>query len=228
MTGSIVNMKSRNATSPVRGNRPAPFPIVGIGASAGGLEAFSELLRHLPLKTGMAFVLVQHLDPKHSSELREILARTTKLRVVEVADGTVVRSDHIYVIPPDKIMTIKSGFLRLGARVLIHGQHLPIDHFLRSLAGDSGDRAISVILSGTASDGTEGCRAIKAAGGITFAQDEKSAKYGGMPQSAVNTGCVDFVLPPGVIADELARMSKHPYLTSAAREKPELALAPNN
>src|SRR3979411_1054285 len=173
MRGSGVKMKSRSAAPPLRGDRPAPFPIVGIGASAGGLEAFSELLRHLPLKTGMAFGLVQHLDPKHSSELREILARTTKIPVAEVADGTVVRPDHIYVIPPDKGMSIKWGILRFGARVLPHGQHLPIDRFLRSLAEDSADRAISVILSGTASDGTEGCRAIKAAGGITFAQDEK-------------------------------------------------------
>src|SRR4029077_9625099 len=148
--------------------------------------------------------------------------RTTRIPVVEIVDGTVVRPDHIYVIPPDKVMAIKGGVLRLSARVLTHGQHLPIDHFLRSLAEDSADRAISVILSGTASDGTEGSRAIKASGGITFAQDEQSAKYGGMPQSAVNTGCVDFVSPPGVIADELARVSKHPYLTSAASEKPEL------
>src|SRR5712671_4455744 len=228
MRGSVVKMKSQDAASPVRGNRLARFPIVGIGASAGGLEAFSELLRNLPLKTGMAFVLVQHLDPKHTSELREILARTTKIPVVEVTDGTVVRPDHIYVIPPDKVMSIKSGILRLGARVLTHGQHLPIDHFFRSLAEDSADRAIGVILSGTASDGTEGCQAIKAAGGITFAQDDKSAKYGGMPQSAVNAGCVDFVLPPGVIAEELARVGKHPYLTSAASEKTELEIAPSN
>jgi two-component system CheB/CheR fusion protein len=104
-------MKSRNSASPaMRGNRPAPFPIVGIGASAGGLEAFSELLRQLPLKTGMAFVLVQHLDPKHSSELREILARTTKIPVAEVTDGTVVRPDHIYVIPPNTVMAIRGEF----------------------------------------------------------------------------------------------------------------------
>jgi two-component system CheB/CheR fusion protein len=192
------------------------------------LEAFSELLRQLPLKTGMAFVLVQHLDPKHSSELREILARTTKIPVVEVTDGAVVRPDHIYVIPPNTVMAIKGGVLRLSARVLTHGQHLPIDHFLRSLAEDSADRSISVILSGTASDGTEGSRAIKASGGITFAQDEQSAKYGGMPQSAVNTGCVDFVLPPSAIAHELARVGQHPYLAPAATEKPELAIAPGN
>src|SRR5258705_1713054 len=128
MRGSVVKMKPQNAASPLRGDRPAPFPIVGIGASAGGLEAFSELLRHLPLQTGMAFVLVQHLDPKHSSELREILARTTKIPVSEVTDGTVVRPDHIYVIPPNTVMAIKDGSLRLSARVLERGVHLPIDH----------------------------------------------------------------------------------------------------
>lgn len=229
MRGSVAKIDSRkSAAHPIRGNRPAPFPIVGIGASAGGLEAFSELLRQLPIKTGMAFVLVQHLDPKHSSELREILARTTKIPVAEVTDGMVVRPDHIYVIPPDTVMSIKDGILRLGARVLIRGQHLPIDHFLRSLAEDSADRAISVILSGTASDGTEGSRAIKAAGGITFAQDEQSAKYAGMPQSAANTGCVDFVLPPSAIAHELARVGQHPYLAPAANEKAELTIASGN
>ena len=226
-----MKMKSRNPASLALRNdndRPAPFPIVGIGASAGGLEAFSELLRHLPLRTGMAFVLIQHLDPKHSSELREILARTTKIPVAEVTDGTVVRPDHIYVIPPNTVMAIKDGILRLSARVLSRGMHLPIDHFLRSLAEDSADRAICVILSGTASDGAEGIRAIKASGGITFAQDEQSAKYDGMPQSAVNTGCVDFVLPPSAIARELARVAQHPYLAPAAAEKAELTIAPGN
>lgn len=229
MKGSVVKINSRSeAPHSRRGDRPAPFPIVGIGASAGGLEAFSELLRKLPPKTGMAFVLVQHLDPKHSSDLREILTRMTEIPVAEVSDGTVVRPDHIYVIPPDKAMTIKGGVLRLGARVQTRGQHLPIDHFLQSLAEHSADLAISVILSGTASDGTEGSRAIKAAGGITFAQDEKSAKYGSMPQSAVQTGCVDFVLPPASIAHELARVGQHPYLAGTATQKPELAIASGN
>jgi CheB methylesterase len=125
-----------------------------------------------------------------------------------------VRPDHIYVIPPNTVMAIRGGVLRLSARVLTHGQHLPIDHFLRSLAEDSADRSISVILSGTASDETEGSRAIKASGGITFAQDEQSAKYRGMPQSAVNTGCVDFVLPPSAIAHELARGGTTPVSRS--------------
>jgi two-component system, chemotaxis family, CheB/CheR fusion protein len=197
MKSSVMKMKSRQRISTAASTSDnTPFPVAGIGASAGGLEAFSELLRNLPEKTGMAFVLVQHLDPKHSSELRDILARTTKIPVEEVTDKVLVKPDHIYVIPPNTSMALKDGVLRLAARVLTRGQHMPIDHFLRSLAEDLGSRAIGVILSGTASDGTEGVRAVKAAGGITFAQDEKSAKYSGMPHSAVSARSVDFVLPP--------------------------------
>ncbi|MGC2271508.1 MAG: chemotaxis protein CheB, partial [Candidatus Sulfotelmatobacter sp.] len=188
------------------------FPIVGIGASAGGLEAFSELLHYLPEKTGMAFVLVQHLDPKHDSVLREILARTTKMPITEVTQGVVVQPEHAYVIPANANLTIKNGMLHLGARVLVRGQHMPVDNFFRSLAESAGQQAIGVILSGTASDGTEGCRAIKAAGGITFAQDEESAKYDGMPRSAVNAGCIDFILSPKDIARELGGISQHPYV----------------
>jgi two-component system CheB/CheR fusion protein len=191
---------------------PALFPIVGIGASAGGLEAFSELLRYLPEKTGMAFVLVQHLDPKHGSSLQEILARTTKIPVTEVVQGVVVQPDHAYVIPANANLTIKSGILQLGSRVLTRGRHMPIDDFFRSLADNAGQQAIGVILSGTASDGTEGCRAIKAGGGITFAQDEESAKYDSMPRNAVNAGCIDFILSPKDIARELGGISQHPYV----------------
>jgi two-component system CheB/CheR fusion protein len=195
------------------------FPIVGIGASAGGLEAFREFLRHLPEKTGMAFVLVQHLDPTHGSALKEILSRATAIPVTEVTDGVRVEPDHIYVIPANTEMSIQEGVLRLAARLRVQGQHMPINHFLNSLALDRGDQAISVILSGTASDGTEGCGAIKAAGGITFAQDEKSAKYDSMPRSAIYSGCIDFVMPPAEIARELERISRHPYVAHAAARK---------
>jgi two-component system CheB/CheR fusion protein len=192
---------------------PGGFPIVGIGASAGGLEAFSELLRYLPEKTGMAFVLVQHLDPKHGSVLQEILARTTKVPVSEVTQGMAVEPDHAYVIPANTNLSLKHGVLQLGSRVLTHGQHMPIDSFFRSLAESVGPQAIGVILSGTASDGTEGCRAIKAAGGITFAQDEESAKYSDMPRSAVTAGYIDFILSPKDIARELGGISQHPYVS---------------
>jgi two-component system CheB/CheR fusion protein len=182
MKGSVARVKSVNrAPSPLR--QAELFPIVGIGASAGGLEAFTDLLRGLPQKTGMAFVLVQHLDPSHSSDLREILARITKIPVQQVTDGVAVRPDHIYVIPPNTSMAMKDGGLWLAARVLTRGQHMPIDHFLRSLADDRGNRAISVILSGTASDGTEGSRAIKAAGGITFAQGTRPSGAASLPRA---------------------------------------------
>jgi two-component system, chemotaxis family, CheB/CheR fusion protein len=197
------------------------FPIVGIGASAGGLEAFSELLRYLPEKTGMAFVLVQHLDPKHSSSLQEILSRTTKIPVTEVTQGIVVQPDHAYVIPANTNLTIKNGILQLGSRVVLRGRHMPIDDFFRSLAESVGQQAIGVILSGTASDGTEGCRAIKAAGGVTFAQDQESAKYDSMPRNAVNAGCIDFILPPKDIARELGGISQHPYVARVAGPGPD-------
>src|SRR5580704_14070622 len=208
--------KSRRkaTTEPENGVKPSRglFPIVGIGASAGGLEAFSELLRYLPEKTGMAFVLVQHLDPKHGSVLQEILSRTTKIPVTEVTQGVVVQPDHAYVIPANTNLTLKNGMLQLGSRVLTRGQHMPINDFFRSLAESAGQQAIGVILSGTASDGTEGCRAIKAAGVITFAQDEESAKFDSMPRNAVNAGCIDFILSPKDIARELGGISQHPYV----------------
>ncbi|MGA7221022.1 MAG: chemotaxis protein CheB [Candidatus Sulfotelmatobacter sp.] len=197
------------------------FPIVGIGASAGGLEAFTQLLRALPEKTGMAFVLVQHLDPKHGSALHEILARATKIPVTEVTQGTRVQPDHAYVIPANTNLTIKDGILELSARLLRRGQHMPVDDFFRSLAESSGQRAIGVILSGTASDGTEGARAIKAAGGITFAQDEASAKYDGMPRNAVNAGCIDFILQPREIARELAGIGQHPFVARTVESDAE-------
>ena len=213
--------KSNGSAQAEPPNRPAQsgsFPIVGVGASAGGLEAFTELLQNLPQKTGMAFVLVQHLDPAHGSALREILARTTKIPVIEVTDAMLVEPDHVYVIPPNASMVIEGESLRLVPRTLTRGQHLPINYFFQSMAEELGRRAIGVILSGTASDGAEGCTAIKVAGGITFAQDETSARYGSMPRSAVSAGCIDFVLPPKLISRELTRIGKHPYITPAQPE----------
>jgi two-component system, chemotaxis family, CheB/CheR fusion protein len=189
-----------------------PYPIVGVGASAGGLEAFLELLKALPSDTGLAFVLVQHLDPGHESLLARLLSSATLMSVREVEDGMAVEPDHVYVIPPNKTMGIRNGTLHLIARGDPAAKHLPIDYFLTSLAEDRGNRAVGVILSGTASDGTLGLKAIKAEGGITFAQDSKSAKYDGMPRSAIAAGCVDLVLPPDAIARELARIGGHPYL----------------
>src|SRR5437588_7066520 len=175
-------------------SRCASFPIVGVGASAGGLEAFTQLLKALPSRTGVAYVLVQHLDPTHESALTELLTKTTEMPVREVTDATLVEPNHVYVIPPNVDMVISQGILRLTPRTETRGHHMPIDRFLRSLAEDKGSNAIGVILSGTASDGTLGLAAIKGEGGITFAQDEKSAKYDGMPESAIAAGCVDLPL----------------------------------
>jgi two-component system, chemotaxis family, CheB/CheR fusion protein len=194
-------------------SRPEPpkadsFPIAGIGASAGGLEAFKELLTNLRADAGMAYVLVPHLDPDHQSVLTEILSRFTKIPVVEVLNGIPVKRDCIYVIPPNKTMGIAGGKFVLLQREVSHTPHLPIDYFLTALANDCGDQAIGVILSGTASDGTQGCTAIKVAGGITFAQDQKSAKYYDMPDNAIRGGSIDFVMPPKGIAQELARIGR--------------------
>ena len=197
----------------------ASFPIVGVGASAGGLEAFTQLLRALPSRTGMAYVLVQHLDPTHESALTELLARATEMPVVQVTDAMPVEPNRVHVIPPNVDMIISQRVLRLTPRTEACGHHMPIDRFLRSLAEDHRSKAIGVILSGTASDGTLGFAAIKGEGGITFVQDEKSAKYDGMPRSAIAAGCVDFVLPPGGIAKELARICQHPYVAHSPSSK---------
>jgi two-component system, chemotaxis family, CheB/CheR fusion protein len=189
----------------------ASFSVVGVGASAGGLEALSELLRHLPASTGMAYVLVQHLDPAHGSQLTHLLGRVARMPVLETTDGMAVAPDHVYVIPPDTVLSIEQGVLRHWPRGQARGQHLPVDRFFRSLAEDRGRQAVGVILSGTGSDGAAGVAAIKARGGTTFAQDG-TATHDGMPHSAVNSGCVDFTLPPERIADELVRISQHPYV----------------
>ncbi|MBK1732289.1 chemotaxis protein CheB [Thiococcus pfennigii] len=191
---------------------PAPFPIVGIGASAGGLDAFRRLLQRLPVDAGLAYVLIQHLAPSHESLLAPLLAEATAMPVIEARDGRPIEPDHVYVIPPNRTLGVHHRRLVLLERELDSGRHLPVDYFLKTLADDLGRQAIGVILSGTASDGTQGLKAIKAAGGLTFAQDTKSAEYYGMPGSAIAAGCVDLVLPPAEIADELARIAVHPYL----------------
>jgi len=188
------------------------FPIVGVGASAGGLEAFTQLLHALPTDTGMAFVLVQHLHPDFQSALTEILSRETSMPVSEIQDRTQVAPNHVYVIPPSADLQLMHGKLHLLPRK-VHELTMPIDQFFRSLAADQGGRAVGVILSGTASDGVLGLKAVKAEGGITFAQDEATAKYDGMPHSAIAAGVVDFVLPPDKIAQELAQLARHPYVS---------------
>jgi two-component system CheB/CheR fusion protein len=220
--------KSKSNPAPAESAGEAPstgnnFPIVGVGASAGGLEAFMELLKALPPKTGMAFVLVPHLDPTHESAMSELLGRATRMPVREVEQGMRVKPDHVYVIPPGRQMTITGGILQLAVRQQSHPP-LPIDIFFRSLAEDQRNNAVGIILSGTASDGTLGMTAIKGEGGITFAQDPKTAKYDGMPSSAIGSGAVDFILAPAKIAAELERIRSHPYIANGQDE--EIAALP--
>ncbi|MEH1947715.1 MAG: chemotaxis protein CheB [Nostoc sp.] len=193
----------------------ALFPIVGIAASAGGLEAFTQLLKHLLTDTGMAFVLIQHLDPNHKSLLSEILGRTTSMPVTEVRDGVTVEPNQVYIIPPNTKMMLSGGVLQLTPREKIHGKYMPADAFFTSLAADRGHKAIAVVLSGADGDGSLGLKAIKAAGGVTFAQCEDTAKFDSMPNTAVATGNVDFVLPPQKIAEELVNLSRNPFIADS-------------
>jgi len=201
---------SKKRSSPAAPTSSAAFPIAAIGASAGGLEAFSTLLRALPAEPGLALVFIPHLDPTHESAMVELLARTTKMPVHQAADGSRVSSNTLYVLPPNSDMTIASGVLHLVKRDAGRGHHMPIDTFFRSLAEDQGSNAVGIILSGTANDGTQGLAAIKNEGGITFAQDPETAKYDGMPSSAVAAGVVDYILPLARIAEELIRIQLQP------------------
>jgi two-component system CheB/CheR fusion protein len=194
---------------------------VAIGASAGGLEAYSKLFPALPGDTGMAFIVVQHLDPKHESLLPELISRMTPMPVIQAEDGMQVKANQVYIIPPDANMAFSQEALRLVRRPELRGPYMTIDYLFFSLAEEQEDKVIGVLLSGTSSDGALGLEAIKRAGGITFAQDGKSARYDYMPKSAIATGCVDFVLPPEKIAQELIRISRHPLLTIPSPAKPE-------
>lgn len=194
-------------------NSEQSFPIVGIGASAGGIEPCIQILSNLATDTGMGFVIVHHLAPDQKSMLSEILARATEMPVSEVQDNTIVEPNHVYVIPPNAKMTIAQGVLKLTPREQIRGIFMSVDAFFVSLAADRGNKAIAIILSGGDSDGARGVEEIKAAGGITFAQSQNTAKVSSMPNTAVATGQVDFVLTPEEIAQELVKISRHPYIT---------------
>lgn len=198
-----------NKQAPMKSKVVNDFPIVGIGASAGGLEAFRALLEYLPADTGLAFVIIQHLAAGQESMLPDILSRFTTIPVHQVSDGLKVEPDNVYVIPPGTTMTLSKGTLKLSPK----GKSLrPIDDFLRSLAVERKTQAIGIVLSGTGSDGTEGLKVLRAEGGVTFAQQPKSAQYTGMPQNAILAEAVDFILSPEKIAKELSKISKNPHL----------------
>lgn len=181
--------------------------IVGIGASSGGLEAFFHFFKALPPTTGFAYVIISHLDPTYKSRLAEILSSKTTMPVIEAHEGSKVLPNHVYVIPPNTAITISKGALQLTDRITTDGQHLAVDHFFTSLAQDQGKNAFGIILSGAAADGSRGIKAIKEAGGITFAQTEETAQFPSMPHFAISTNCIDFILSPDNLAKKLAEIS---------------------
>lgn len=193
--------------------------IVGIGASAGGLEALQEFFKAVPLDSGIGFVVIQHLSPDYKSLMDELLARHTKLIIKKAADGMLVEANTIYLIPPRKNLSIFHGKLLLEDQGNRSGLILPIDIFFRSLAQDLGKKSIAIVLSGTGSDGTLGTRAIKEAGGMVMAQDEHTAKFDGMPKSTISTGLVDYILPPGKMPEELINYIKHPFVGQGKQEE---------
>lgn len=184
-----------------------PNFIVGIGGSAGGLKAYTALLEALPSNTGMAFVFIAHISPNGSSLLPHILSQSTHMPAVQATDGMPIEANHVYVIPPNANLLMENYVFKVvSPRTMNQGRHNQIDHFFISLAEAMGTRAIGIILSGGDGDGTEGCRAIKASGGTTIAQD-LSADVDSMPLHAQASGCVNLVLPPAKISDELIKIS---------------------
>ena len=194
-----------------------PFPIVGIGASAGGVNALEGFFKGLPADSGMAFVIITHLNPERESRLHEVLSRYTSMDVVVAADGVKIAPNCVYVLPADSIISIVNGCLQITKQNRIRPERKPIDIFLSSLAKDLGEYAVSVVLSGGDGDGTLGTKAVKERGGLTFAQvpDAYGPAQPDMPQSAISTGLIDFALPVGDMGRKLAR--GRPQLRHAGR-----------
>jgi len=217
-------MKKDSAKTP-RQKKTAPQPAatpsyyVGIGASAGGLEAIEAFFTNMPTDSSMAFIVVQHLSPDYKSLMVEILSKKTAMPVNRAEDGMLVLPGNIYLIPPKKNLTIFHGKLILSEQDHSRGINLPIDIFLRSLGEDLAEKAVAIILSGTGSDGMRGVRTVKECGGIIMVQDEESAKFDGMPRSAISTGLADFILPPAKMPGQLLAFAKHPYVTNPERSE---------
>jgi two-component system CheB/CheR fusion protein len=197
-----------NEKTPEEHVASAVFPIVGVGASAGGVQAFTELVRHLPADPGLAIIFVLHTE-RHESELDEVVMRASKMQVRFAVNATVIERDHIYLLPPGAEVTVVAGMLRVEKKR--QAPSLPIDLLFGSLANDQQGRAIGVVLSGAASDGALGSKAIKGEGGITFAQDD-TAQFNDMPRAAIAAGAIDFVMSPDEIAHELVRIARHTYM----------------
>ena len=208
--GSRVITKGSVSDDDGHGADSAGVPVVGIGASAGGLEAFTALLAQLRPGSGYAIVFVQHLDPKAESRLADLISRLTRLTVRTITNGITLAADHVYIMPPQADVELAANSLNLVPRGEAKGAgHLPIDRFFRSLAAQRGGRAVAVVLSGNGADGTLGMAEIRAAGGITFAQDEASAKFTSMPAAAYRSGNVDRVASPEDIGGEIMRLGDH-------------------
>ena len=223
MSGDVDSLNAQGV--PPVSDEDTPFRVVGIGASAGGLEAFSELLRYLPKDTGMAFVFVQHLEARQISRLPEILSRITEMPVEAAGDGLPIRRNRVYVMPSGMDLTLRDSVLQLEPRTDSAARHLPIDNFFRSLAQAQRNKAVAVVLSGMGSDGVAGLKIIKESGGATFCQDEPSAQHQSMPAAAINSGFVDFVATPRKIAAALRRLARDlPSNGSKGRSIPESSL----
>ena len=197
----------------------SPPLIVGMGASAGGLEALQQFFACMPGNSGLAFIVIQHLSPDYKSLMAEILGKYTSMMVLQAENGMVVEPDAVYLIPPKKNMTIRNG--RLMLTDYVHGAiNHPIDFFLASLAEERKERSLAVIFSGTGSDGTDGIKSIKEHGGLVLVQEPKSARFDGMPRSAINTGLADFILPPREIAEEILNFSHYPVIADPSDDVP--------
>lgn len=197
------------------------FPIVGIGASAGGLEALEQFLSHVPADSGMAFIVIQHLDPTRKGIMPELLQRVTDMKVMQADNQMKVAPHCVYVIPPNKDMSILHGSLHLLDPVAARGLRLPIDFFFRALADDRQERAVCAVLSGMGSDGTLGLKAVKEKGGLVLVQEPASAKFGGMPRSAIDTGLADIVAPAETLPARLVAAYRHPLPAQAHDRLPE-------
>jgi two-component system CheB/CheR fusion protein len=207
----------------VLGAGMAEFPIVGIGSSAGGLEALQKLLGAMPPDSGLAFIVAAHLDPTQKSHLTELLGRCTKMPVVQIENSIKVKPNHVYVIAPDQELTIRGGVVKTNKPTAPRGHRHPVDSFFRSLAEDQGERAIAIVLSGTGTNGSLGLRFIKAEGGIAIAQEPETASFQGMPRSAIGTGIVDLVLPPDKMPEALLSLARHSYVREPAKAVEETA-----
>jgi len=204
--------KSKSKSKSIRRSNNNAFPIVGIGASAGGLEALEGFFSSMPPESNIAIVVIQHLAPKYKSIMGSLLKKYTKMKIFEINDGMKVEPNSIYLNPPDNDVAIMNRTLQLIKPLASHAVRLPIDGFFRSLSEDLGAKAFCIVLSGTGTDGTLGLRAIKGEGGMAMVQEEGQAKYDSMPRSAINTGLVDYILPVEKMPDELVKYIKHPFI----------------